>query len=268
MKLKIIILIILPLLHIPYIHSAQEWPHWAVLNIAHRGGIIAGYPENTLSAYRKAISLGVDVIEIDLRGTRDGEVVIMHDETLDRTTDGTGKVTEHTLAEIQQLDAGNGQHIPTYQEVLQLISGAGVKLLLDIKVSPVLDKSRVVRLTEQNKAVLDVIVGVRSLEDLRQFRKLNPNLRTLGFIGNMKEINDFIQAGVDIIRLWSSWIKEDQNLIKQVQQLGKPVWVTAGDAPRKELEELIQLGVNGILYDEPAKLAAILSEIESSQNDK
>jgi glycerophosphoryl diester phosphodiesterase len=268
MKLKITFFFTFVILHILLIYSAQQWPQWAILNIAHRGGIIAGFPENTLSAYRRAISLGVDVIEIDLRGTRDGEIVVIHDASLDRTTNGTGNVSEHTLAELKQLDAGNGERIPTYQEVLQLINGTRVKLLLDIKVSPVLDKRRVVRLTQQNKALLDVIVGVRSLEDLCEFRELNPNLRTLGFIGSIEEIKDFIQAGVDIIRLWPGWIKDNKDLVKQVQQLGKPVWVTAGDASRKELEELIQRGVNGILCDAPEILAKILSDIESSRNDK
>ncbi|MHC4066194.1 MAG: glycerophosphodiester phosphodiesterase, partial [Planctomycetota bacterium] len=225
------------------------------------GGIVPGYPENTFAAYRRAIAAGVDAIEVDLRGTRDGRVVIMHDETLDRTTDGTGKVTEHTLAELQQLDAGGGERIPTYDEVLRLVSGTGVKLLLDIKISPVLDKRRVVQLTEQHGAVLDVIVGVRNVHDLRTFRRLNPNIRTLGFVGTPGEIEDFVTAGVDIIRLWPAWISADEELVRKVQQLGKPVWTTAGDAPREDLEQLIQSGVNGILSDFPEVMAKVVAAV-------
>ena len=89
--------------------SNPQWPEWAVVNVAHRGGIVPGYPENTLAAFRRSISIGVDAIEIDLRGTRDGDIVILHDETLDETTDGTGKVTDYTLDELKKLDAGGGE---------------------------------------------------------------------------------------------------------------------------------------------------------------
>lgn len=240
----------------------SQWPDWAVLNIAHRGGIVPGYAENTLAAYRRAISFGVDVIEIDLRGTRDGEIIILHDETLDRTTDGKGKVTDYTLAELKQLNAGNGESVPTYAEVLDLVADTGVKLLLDIKVSPVLDKAKVVRLTESHDAVLDVIVGVRTLGDLRQFRGLNPNIRTLGFIRAPEDIDDFVAGGVDIIRLWPEWIEADQEIVGKVQGMGKPVWTTAGDAPGEVLEELIRCGVNGILSDFPEVTFSVMAEFE------
>ena len=174
--------------------AAGAWPRWSVAFIAHRG-LAPGYPENTLAAYREAIKLGAEALEIDLRGTKDGEVVILHDETLERTTDGTGKVTDKTLAELKRLDAGKGERIPTYEEVLQLVNGTGVKLLLDIKESPVLDKKRIVDLTEKHNAVLNVIVGPRNLADLRTFRSLNPNLRTLGFIAKTDDIEPFAQAG-------------------------------------------------------------------------
>jgi glycerophosphoryl diester phosphodiesterase len=232
-------------------------PERSVIFVAHRGGIVAGIPENTLAAYRHAIASGVDVVEIDLRGTKDGEVVIMHDPTVDRTTDGTGQVTDLTLAELKQLDAGGGERIPTYGEVLELVAGTRVKLLLDIKVSPVLDKGKVVRLTERYGMVLDVIVGARTLEDLREFRALNPNLRTLGFIPEVEAIEAFAGAGVDIIRLWPRWISEDPNRVARVHRLGKPVWTTAGEAPREELEDLIAAGVNGILSDTPGVLAEL-----------
>ncbi|MDH3408351.1 MAG: glycerophosphodiester phosphodiesterase family protein [Gammaproteobacteria bacterium] len=241
----------------------SQWPEWAVLNIAHRGGIVPGYAENTLAAYRRAISFGVDVIEIDLRGTRDGEVIILHDETLDRTTDGTGKVTDFTLEELKQLNAGGGESIPTYAEVLGLVADTGVKLLLDIKVSPVLDKGKVVRLTESHDAVLDVIVGVRTLSDLRKFRRLNPNIRTLGFIRRPEDIDDFVAGGIDIIRLWPEWIRADQEIVRNVHDLGKPVWTTAADAPREVLEELIGSGVNGILSDFPEVTSSVMADFEA-----
>ncbi len=234
-------------------------PRWGVVAIAHRGGVVPGYPENTLAAFRQAIALGADVVEIDLRGTKDGEVVILHDPTLERTTDGRGPVIEHTLAQLKQLDAGNGERIPTYQEVLRLARSTGVKLLLDIKDSPGLNKEQVVRLTEAHGAELDVIVGARAIEDLEYFRARNPNLRTLGFIAKVQDVDPFVVAGADIIRLWRWWIGVSPGLVEKVHRLGKPVWASAADAPREELERLVRFGVNGILSDRPQAVAEAMA---------
>jgi len=100
-----------------------------VLVIAHRGfsGIA---PENTLAAFKKAIVVGADMIELDVRLSRDGVVVVIHDESLERTTDGRGKVIDQTLDALKRWDAGSkfhssfsGERIPTLQEVLQLAHG-------------------------------------------------------------------------------------------------------------------------------------------------
>jgi len=231
-----------------------------VVSIAHRGGIVPGVPENTLAAFRRAIQEGAHVIEIDLRGTKDGEIVVMHDATVDRTTNGRGKVADKTLAELKALDAGNGERVPTYEEVLQLVAGSGVPLLLDIKENSVLDKRKVVRLTEQHDAVPNVIVGPRLLSDLRAFQALNPELKTLGFVKEIEDIEPFIEAGIDIIRLWPEWIEKQPELIGRLHKLGKPVWVTADDAPREQLAQLIQQGVDGILSDFPAQMRALLAK--------
>ncbi len=94
---------------------------------AHRG-FSEKYPENTMEAFRAALEAGVDEIETDVRTTADGELVLIHDETVDRTTDGTGKVCEMTLAELKQLDAGvkksaefAGAKIPTLRELFELV---------------------------------------------------------------------------------------------------------------------------------------------------
>jgi glycerophosphoryl diester phosphodiesterase len=233
----------------------------SVVFVAHRGGIVDGIPENTLAAFRHAIEAGADAIEIDLRGTKDGEIVIMHDETVDRTTDGRGLVSDLTFSELKMLDAGGGERIPSYEDVLQLTSGTGAILLLDIKESPALDKRQVVRLTEAHDAELHVIVGARRLEDLRTFRSLNPNLRTLGFIRGIEDVEPFVDAGVDIIRLWPDWIHDDPDLVGRVHDLGKPVWTTAGTSSRHELDELIEMGVNGILTDLPE----LMNEMQSQR---
>jgi glycerophosphoryl diester phosphodiesterase len=245
-----------PLPSLPATQAGQS-----VVFIAHRGGIVAGYPENTLAAFREAIAHGAEVIEIDLRGTKDGAVVVMHDDTVDRTTNGRGAVADLTLAQVRALDAGGGERVPTYEEVLQLVAGTGVKLLLDIKQSDTLDKRAVVGLTHAHRATLDVIVGPRSVDDLRAFQALDPNLRTIGFIPRVEDIDAFVDAGVHIIRLWPDWIHRDPDLVGRVRRLGRPVWTTAGAAPRDdELARLIGMGVNGILTDYPALMRTVLTD--------
>ena len=158
-----------------------------------------------------------------------------------------------------------GEQIPTYEEVLDLVSNTGTKLLLDIKTSPKLDKRKVVRPAEKHEAVSDVIVGVRNIDDLREFRTLNPDIRALGFIATPFEIDKFVTAGADIIRLWSWWIFLYPELVAKVQQLGTPVWASAGDAPRQDLERLIMRGVKGIITNQPEVMAGLLDDIESSR---
>src|SRR5215207_10356651 len=109
------------------------------LAIAHRGHSIA-YPENTLEAYRKAIELGVEMIECDVNITRDGKLVMMHDPTLDRTTTRSGNVGASTWEEIQRLDAGGkfkpefaGVRIPSAEETLLLFKEAGIFCCVEVK---------------------------------------------------------------------------------------------------------------------------------------
>jgi hypothetical protein len=112
-----------------------------VVVVAHRG-LSAGFPENTLAAFRNAIDGGVDAIELDLRSTADGEIVVLHDETVDRTTDGRGALARMPLRDLKALDAGRhagarfaGERVPTYREVLHATQASGLLLLLDIKES-------------------------------------------------------------------------------------------------------------------------------------
>ena len=103
-----------------------------VLRIGHRGA--AGHaPENTLAAVRQGIELGVDFVEIDVRRTADGVPVALHDATVNRTTNGRGRVDALSLGEVRGLDAGNGERIPTVEEVLQM-AGGRTGLMLELKV--------------------------------------------------------------------------------------------------------------------------------------
>ena len=120
--------------------SSNPWLRdYRPLSVAHRGHSIA-YPENTLEAYRKAIELGVEMIECDVNITRDGTLVMMHDSTLDRTTSGTGRVSASLWDDIRQLDAGGkfkpdfaGVKVPSAEETLLLYKEAGIFSCFEVK---------------------------------------------------------------------------------------------------------------------------------------
>jgi glycerophosphoryl diester phosphodiesterase len=110
---------------------------YGVLVIAHRG-FSGGAPENTFAAFQRAIELGCDMIELDVHLAKDGRVVVIHDPTLEKTTNGQGNVADYTLKELQQLDAGSkfgpqfaGEKIPELKEVLALAKG---KVLVNIEI--------------------------------------------------------------------------------------------------------------------------------------
>ncbi len=99
--------------------------------IAHRGWS-GKFPENTLLAFREAIRLGVPAVEFDVRTTLDGNIVVIHDTMVDRTTKGHGAVKDLSLAQIRQLDAGQGERVPTLEEVLEICVGK-VAVQVDVK---------------------------------------------------------------------------------------------------------------------------------------
>ena len=102
--------------------------------VAHRG-TPATRPENTVASFEEAVRLGARIVEFDVRLTRDGEPVVVHDPTIDRTTDGTGAVHDLDLAELRAFDAGDGERIPTLAEVLDAMSGR-TALAIEIKNLP------------------------------------------------------------------------------------------------------------------------------------
>lgn len=109
------------------------------LTIAHRGHSLE-VPENTIDAYRRAIDLGIEMIECDVNMTKDGQLVMIHDWTVDRTTDAVGRVEDFTLAEVQALDAGSwfsreftGLRVPTTADTIELGREAGILMCFEVK---------------------------------------------------------------------------------------------------------------------------------------
>ncbi len=99
--------------------------------MGHRGAP-ADEPENTLGSFRRALAVGVAAVELDVQLTKDGRLAVIHDETLDRTTNGRGPVKNFTLAELKRLDAGRGEAIPSLEEVFDLVQGQA-HLVVELK---------------------------------------------------------------------------------------------------------------------------------------
>ncbi|MEM7513725.1 MAG: glycerophosphodiester phosphodiesterase family protein [Bacteroidota bacterium] len=139
LKLFLIAIVLLGLLYIWWINTPTNLKQEkSPLVIAHRGSSGLA-PENTLAAIQKSIDAGVDMIEVDLHLSKEGEVIILHDATLERTTNGCGEAMDFTVEELQQLDAGSwfseeftGEKIPTLKEVFDLVQGK-IVLLLELK---------------------------------------------------------------------------------------------------------------------------------------
>jgi len=208
------------------------------LVVAHRG-LSPGMPENTIAAFRRAIDMGVYAIELDLRATADGQPVVMHDATVDRTTNGSGAVSGMTLSQIEALDAGSksapafaGERVPSFADVLSLVAPSRTRLLVDIKTSRNMQLADVLRMIREHGMTDRVIIGVRTLDDLRRVKAIEPHVTAIALIPTPISIDAFADAGADIIRLWSDWIAADQGaaasgLMAKVRARGKPLWIMA-----------------------------------------
>ncbi len=148
--------------------------------IGHRGA--RGLePENTMRSFQKGLELNVDYIECDVHMTKDDHVVLMHDHTVDRTTDGSGLVNSFTFDEIRRLDAGKGERVPTLQELLDLARGK-VRLHIELKDETATDST--VSLVEENGMEAEVFLTSGNTETLKRVKELNPSIPTEHIFGN------------------------------------------------------------------------------------
>ena len=148
----------------------------------HRGNP-AEQPENTLASFASAIELGVDMIECDVHLSSDGELVVIHDHTLDRTTNGTGLVRQHRLAELRELDAGAGERLPILAEVCELAREGAVGLCVEIKQIPIPYPGLEEKLTSQ-------------LEDLGMLEQTAVISFHHGSVKRVKELEPRLSTGV------------------------------------------------------------------------
>lgn len=141
-------------------------------------------PENTLRSFRKALDLGVDVLECDVHMTRDGRAILMHDHTLDRTTDGTGAPGDFTFADIRKLDAGQGEKIPALEELLDLVQGQ-VELHVELKDPEALMPVLEIVNTYQARDWVFLTSGDTDL--LKRLRTVDPDIRVEHIFGDPPE---------------------------------------------------------------------------------
>jgi glycerophosphoryl diester phosphodiesterase len=231
--------------------------------IAHRGAS-AYEPENTLRAFQLAIEQGAQMIELDLHLSADGHVVVIHDETLDHTTNWRGRVAQLPLAEIKRADAGNGERVPTLDEVLDLTAGK-VRLYLEIKdpraVAPVLQTLRGRRCQDEMLlASFDLALMKQLGAEVRDI-ELGLILGTTSFHPRVRYREAFPWRA---LREWNYQVLSMQvelcfpYLARRVKASGKQLYVWTVDSER-QFAQMTARGVDGICTNRPAALAAWLA---------
>jgi len=224
--------------------------------LGHRGAP-AYEPENTLASFKKAIELGVDQIELDLRFSKDSKLVVIHDEKLDRTTNGKGLVREFTLAELKKLDAGKGEKIPTIQEVIDLIRDKGIFLQIELKESNM--QRHLLDLIQKNNLEERVMVISFLYEELRKIKELNPNIKTGILIGQklIDPLERLRQVRADAVSMRHTLV--NKRLVERLHQNNIELTVWVVNEPR-DVRRAIELGVDIIGTDKPDLVISQLND--------
>lgn len=244
----------------PVAYRPQPYP---VKVIAHRGYSSVA-PENTLAAIQAAIDAGADAIEFDIRLSKDGHVVVIHDSSVDRTTDGEGKVSEMTLQELQSLDAGGwfdpafrGERIPTLEDVLLLMRGKATPVI-EVKVAsreiagPLAETLK--RLDMTRHAYVTTFYG----GPLRALQTLAPDLSRAVLVTPLsspsgRALN--LRAGTT--QAYHAALERDK--IDHAHSLGLEVHAWTVNRI-EDMNQMISMGIDGITTDEVSTLRQVLKE--------
>jgi glycerophosphoryl diester phosphodiesterase len=229
---------------------------------AHRGYSLKA-PENTLAAIRQAIDVGADWAEIDVQQTRDGEVVLLHDNDLKRMTGDRRKPGELTLAELRKLDVGSrfspmfaGEHVPTLLEVIALARGK-IKVNIELKF-PGKDHrmaKKVADLLRQEAFEDHCFVASLDYDGVTLAKKHNPKLRTAAIIS--VALGDVSKLDVDVLSVNAKLVND--RFLRTARQLGKEVHVwTVND--RRSMRRWIERGVDNIITDDPESFLEVRRE--------
>ena len=227
--------------------------------IAHRGDS-AHQPESTLASFRSAIDAGADWLEMDVQMSDDGHLVVIHDTTVDRTTNGSGQVADLTLAQLQALDAGNGEQIPTFADVLALASDANTPIMPEAK-SPELYPGLEMKIVEAlNAASYADRAVVQSFDSasLVRLHEIAPDLPLCVLYG----LGHFDLSGpqpgdatavcpmAEMVLLYP-W------MLRQAHDEGRKVYVWFGALEHPwTIRLLVEFGADGVIADDPGLVLA------------
>ena len=230
--------------------------HNSIVRAAHRGAS-AQYPENTLLAFRKAIEQGVDALEIDIHRTVDDELVVIHDSTLERTTNGHGNIRGHSLQEIRKLDAGQGEQVPFLTEVIQLAREAQIRLCVEIA-------EGVVRTLEDTNFLSQAIVTSFSPKALLRAKALNPEVSTIldpspqdGSLTPRQICAQALAAGANCLSYDFRFLTPA--IARECQLTGLALWPWDPDEA-DDMRHILMLNVHGIITNRPDMLNKVLHD--------
>lgn len=236
-------------------------PNPNILIVAHRGAS-AYEPENTLRAFRRAIELGAHMSELDVHMSKDRHVMIMHNATVEKTTNGTGAIKDMTLAELKKLDAGKGERIPTLQEVIDLVRG---KMGLYIELKGEGTPKGVVAVLRANRFTdrVQVIAGSFQPALIKEVKMLAPEIATSLLVSPVLPAEQLIEAtrlaNADYVHLcWEKRAPQPHtlltpDLIGALRGAGLGIVLWHEERP-EELAVLRTLDVDAICSDTPDRL--------------
>jgi len=238
-------------------------------NIAHRGG--AGLrPENTLVAFNKAFELEADMIEFDLQPTKDSRIIVMHDKTVNRTTNGTGRPPELSFDYIKSLDAGSwfhpgyvGEKVPSLEEALEVIP-SGIELNVELKYIDELDNrfERIVyTILEEHGALDRSIITTRWPLTCERLKKIDPSIKTT-ILQKQRTEEEYLELlsahGLEYAQVRRHSM--NQPFIDRLHDNGIQVFIFYSDE-EKEMEEFAKMGVDGILTNYPDRLCKVKRQL-------
>jgi len=233
---------------------------------AHRGAM-SSHPENTLSAFREAVRLGVQMIEFDVFMTADSQLVVIHDRTLDRTTNGSGRVSTHTLAEIKKLDAGSwkgahfaGEHVPTLTEVLEIMP-RNIWLNVHLKDSPEAGRRTALEIARQRRlhqAFLACDLSTKKIVQAAVPAMMVCNMERQTAVSDYVELT--LSSQSHFIQFFKTPPAEAVTFAPRLHRRSIRINYCCTDDPSL-LAELLLNGVNFVLVNDPAAAMQAVSEI-------
>ncbi|HEX9330993.1 MAG TPA: glycerophosphodiester phosphodiesterase family protein [Anaerolineales bacterium] len=241
--------------------------HSSIVRVAHRGASVQ-YPENTLLAFRRSIEQGVDALEADVHITGDDELVIIHDPTLERTTNGHGNVCDQSSQQIRQLDAGQGEKIPLLIEVIQLAREAQIRLCVEIKGATATEElsiaEAIIRTLEANNFLSQTIVTSFSSKALIRAKAINPEVSTMldpspqdGSLTPRQICAQVLSAGANCLSYDFRFLTAA--IVGECQLTGLALWPWDPDEPN-DIRQVLILGVEGVMTNRPDMLNKVLHD--------